>query len=264
MAKTYLIDDKDDLDMIKEEYDEVIMNISEDIMIDNIKDQIDMSNSKQFYIDQHHKDFFDYFEVRFKFILKRYEEDNDILNKTKHVYNDILNEIIASIQNVYNFNLEFDEDILIENKAEYVKALYHFFVLNKKELLNNLFINYIEKNITYLSKTYENNLADDVNSSLSYSNLKNNIDNEYTAMIFSIPEIIEDVYISDNEDIIETIIYDDEDELTNYLIDKILVEQSTINVRFEKNFLDTFRPAYENNNILAREIQYYFINKYKG
>lgn len=264
MTKNYLIDDNDDLDLVKQEFDEVIMNISEDIMIDNIKEQIEDSNNKKFYTDQYHKDFFNYFEIRFNFILERYKEDNDILNRTKDVYNDILNQIQESIQNTYELDIEFEGDILIEEKSAYIKALYYFFVLNKKELLNNLFINYIENNISYLSKTYQNNLEDEVNSSLSYSNLKKTIDNEYTAMIYSIPEIIESVYISDNESIIETIIYDEESELYNYQIYKLLVDQAITSVRFDNNLIDVLRPSFQENNILFREVQYYFINKYKG
>ncbi|QQO92466.1 hypothetical protein CPT_Machias_074 [Staphylococcus phage Machias] len=263
MTKTYLIDDKDDLEMVKEEYDEIIMNISEDIMVDNIKDQIHESNTKQFYTDQHHKNFFEYFEIRFNFVLERYKDDNDILNRTKEVYNDILNEILESIQDTYQLSIEFSEDILVEDKAQYIKSLYYFFVLNKKEMINNLFINYIEKNIVHLSKTYEDNLNDDINTSLSYNNLKKTIDNEYTAMIYSIPDIIEGIYIGDNEDIIETIILDEESELNNYQIDKMLVEQSITDVRFDNNLINVLRETFEDNNVLFREIQYYFINKYK-
>lgn len=263
MAKTYLIDDKDDLEMVKEEYDEVIMNISEDIMIDNIKEQIEESNTRQFYINQYHKDFFEYFEIRFKFILERYKEDNDILIKTKQVYHDILNEIQESIENTYQFSLEFPEDILIEDKAQYIKSLYNFFVLNKKETLNNLFINYIEKNIMQLAKTYKDSMDEDVINSLSYNNLKKTIDNDYTPLVYSIPEIIDGIHISDNEDVIETIIYDEESELNNYQIDKMLVEQSVTDVRFDNHLINVFRDSFIENNVLHREVQYYFIDKYK-
>lgn len=263
MSKTYLIDDKDDLEMVKEEYDEVIMNISEDIMIDNIKEQIEDSNSRQFYINQYHKDFFEYFEIRFKFILERYKEDNDILIKTKQVYHDILNEIQESIEKTYQFSLEFPDTILVEDKAQYIKALYNFFVLNKKENMNNLFINYIEKNIKQLAKTYKDSIDGDAVNSLSYSNLKKTINNDYTPLVYSIPDIIENIHINDNEDVIDTIIYDEESELNNHLIDKMLVEQSVTDVRFDNHLINVFRDSFIDNNVLYREVQYYFIDTYK-
>ena len=262
--KTFLIDEKDDLENIKDEYNEVIMNISEDIMLDNILDQIKDSNNLEFFSVPTHKDFFEYFEIRFKFILERYENEDEIVLNTKEVYNEILNKILNAIQETYEFEIEFHNTILVEEKAEYIKALYYFFVIEKRNNIINLFINNINKNFHILTKQYQDSISNEIGNSLSYNNFKKVIDNKYTSVIYSIPEIIPNTFVNDNESVIELIILNEESELNNYLIAKMLIEQAVCDVNFKSNFLKVLNPSIENNKILNREIQYYFVNKYKG
>lgn len=261
--KTFLIEDKDDLEMIKEEYDEVIMNISEDIMIDNIVEQIQKSNTMEFYNDGNATDFFKYFEIRFNFIMDRYKDDDNILARTRDVFEDILNRVLETIEDTYEFEIEFLPAILIKDKMENVRALYEFFVINKANNVDKLCINYIENNKDQFIKLYQSTIENDIKTSLSYSNLKNIIDNKYTAMIFSIPEILEDIVLNTNEEVLDLIILDEEDELINSIIDRLLIEQSSADVRFDNNLVNVFNETIIGNNLLHRKIQYYFTNKYK-
>ena len=259
----HLLDYEQEKDFYEEESDAIIMQISEDIVLDNMIEQIRESNNLSKY-DLEKSSFFEYFEKRFNFIIDRYEESTDIVRKCKAAYDEILNQILSSIDEVYNISIEFNEIILIEKKAEYTKALYYFFVINQKENIENLLVNIIQKNSEDLIKLTSEFMNKEIEKSLSYVNLKKIIDNKYTPLIFFINEIINNIEVKYNEDVLEMMIGSDEDELTNFYIDRLLIEQSVADINFEKNLMEILLPnIVENNKNLRRAVQNKLITMYK-
>lgn len=258
----YLLDIDEERDFVKEEADVIVMQISEDIILDNILEQISNSLDYKFY-DRNKQSFFEYFEKRFEFVIKRYDDDTDVVHRCKMAYNDVLNQIMEKIEEMFEFNIEFEENILIEKKAEYIKSLYYFFVINQKENIENLLINIIHKNIDFLKNNFKDNISKDVEKSLSYNNLRKSIDNDYTPLIYYTNEVLDNIEVEFNEEILELMIKGEEDELNNFYVDRLLIEQSIGSVVFENNLLDTLSPLIEENKILKRSIQSRLIRIYR-
>lgn len=259
----YLLDKENETEFIKEEADIIVMQVSEDIILDHMIDQIEKSVIPS-EVTEMKQNFFPYFELRFKFMMDRYEEGSEARNACIDAYDVILDTLLDKINDVHGISIEFPSVTSIERKEEYVKELYTFLVCNIKENLINYLYHTVMNNKDFLLEMI---MSDDSNvnnlRSLSYQNLRKYIDNEYTPLIYNINKIaLIDVDIT-NEEFLESCIRNDEEEITNYAVSRLLIEQSIADIDFKESFTAIYSNTIEYNSEIHREVKIRLIESLK-
>ncbi|QXN67899.1 hypothetical protein FPHOBKDP_00145 [Listeria phage LPJP1] len=244
----------------RENVNEIITNISEDIMIDNILSQINDTDIQD--LSEVRKSFFEYFEERYNFVKKNYNDDDEAMQNCREVFDDILNQIIKAISEKYSFDLFFSDILLFDTKVEITKSLYYFFVINIRENIENMIYYFIMKNRKTLVKMF-NTISKEERKNLSYINLSSAINNDYTTMIYHLSMIIDNIEIPTNEDIIELMVEDNSYELYNYVTVNTLVLTNFCEVNYNENFYSIFLDIIKNSPIIVRNVRNSLIDSLK-
>lgn len=245
------IDVKDDIQMEHEEFSDVITRVSEDIIIDNIISQIEKFKEPEFLGNR--KSLFGYIEDRFTYLVNKYGTEVDKVDSIKIVFDKILDDISDAIEKEISTDIEYSQVLSLNDKFDYVKSLYEFFIINIEDELVDLVVNYTVKNKKSLSELFNSNLHTDERKNLSYNYLRNSIDNEYTTMIYHIDTVIETMDIQFNEEIIELMTLNDEEEFTNFTVNRILVDNVLVDCDYKDILLDVFKPLLVDNKTIERK-----------
>lgn len=258
-----MLDKEDENEFVKEEAEVTIMQVSEDIVLDNMLQQIEDSVKLSEYA-KYRQSFFPYFEKRYRFMMNRYEEGSEARLICSESYDGILNKILDKIVETHGISVSFPSITLIERKEEYVKNLYTFLVCRTKENLTNMLYYSIMDNKEILAQ--EANSNDDYKfdlKSLSYQNIRRMIDNRYTPMVFFIRDTIESIKSETNEEFLEFCIRDEEEELVNYTIERLLIEQSVADISYEDSFDNVYKDIIRGSSELHRDVKIRLIEKLK-
>ena len=83
-------------------------------------------------------------------------------------------------------------------------------------------------------------------------------------MIFSVDDIVKGMEIEFNEDIIDYMINLDPTEFVNYNMDCIFIDNEFVDVNFNKNLMEKFRPLLISNHVLIRNVKNKLITRLGG
>lgn len=254
-------DDIDDLQFEQEEYAEVITKVNEDIIIDNIINQIEGLKNKENLGTR--QSLFKYIDDRFIYLMNKYGSDPDKRSEIRGMFDDILDTISNAIEDQININIEYSSVLDMETKFEYVHALYNFFVIDLQNELVDMIFNYVIGNKDQLTELIDKTLDPEDRKNLSYQYIRKDINNKYTPLIYYLDTIIETLDIPNNEDIIEFMTIGDEDELSNSLVNQMLVDNIQVQCDHKENLVDTFESVLKGNNDIQRLTAIKLINELK-
>lgn len=247
----------------RDDYKDVISQISEDILLDNILDQInDSLNAEE--IDNRYS-LFNYFKDRIGKLLKEYTVGDEEYPEVVHSINNVLTIISDKIEEVYSLNIEYGDMIDIETKLEYVEALYTFLTIDIYKHVFNFTDKFIKDNIeNYIIEIGKVDKVDREN--LSYKFIQNDIDNKYTPVVYRTKEIINTLSFPSDmyaEDVFEKMIEDDQGEVINNTIARIFIDNDWVDVIYEESLLDILLELIHGNENLIKDIKISLIEEYK-
>ena len=143
-----LVDETEDYDFLKKEKcDEIISELSEDLMIDNIEDQINNINKED--NSFRNSSLFQYIKERVEYIWSMEKEINGEYYK---VIDNVLNRVSKSIEDKFGFSIEYSDTIPKEIKLAYIESMYNVLILKISNTTSELLSNYIMKNRDILQK----------------------------------------------------------------------------------------------------------------
>lgn len=209
------------------EDDVILSQLDEDTILQNILSQI-----KNIYINEEfssRNSFFDYFYTRYNYLYKKYKDVNDgdnkeIMDEAKASYDKILNKIHSSIEERFHFQVIFDDMIDFNDKIEYIRAEYEFFVINLPESMTDFIYYWIIENMDSLMKAYP--LIKDKDQTFAYKMVKDACDNDYTGVLANIKYIIPSIDV-DPRSLMNFATMDNGYELVNYMIRKEFLSDSS-------------------------------------
>lgn len=232
-----LVDETEDYDFLKKEKcDEIISELSEDLMIDNIEDQINNINKED--NSFRNSSLFQYIKERVEYIWSMEKEINGEYYK---VIDNVLNRVSKSIEDKFGFNIEYSDTIPKEIKLAYIESMYNVLILKISNTTSELLSNYIMKNRDILQKEAENRITKEDKKNLSYKGIKFSYTGKYTELLFFLDDFIKEIDIQDSIEIIDLFTQGEETEIFNYNLRKLLVENQYGDVTFDKPLCDIFK-----------------------
>lgn len=251
------IEKKDDEIYKRDELNQMINSISEDIILDNIISQINTHLDDN--TIENKVSLFGYFEDRYDYLYNLYKDDTTILSRIYFEFDKVLNAIMDSLQKLMKFKITFDPGIDFNIKILLVKSLYEFFIIYFKDGLESLLFNAINKNINTLKKICKIKNKKD----LAYLEIKKVINNDYTEVVYNINNIINDMTIDCNDDAIDYMTLDDPETVYNYYTHEIFFENYFSDIIFEDNLYDIIKDKIINDYALQLKVKQRLIEKYK-
>jgi hypothetical protein len=248
------LEEKEATFLTEKEIEQVINSLSDDIIFDSVKEQIQnvftsIDTTPTFYIS--------YFTTKYDFIMNKYSEYEEVVEKVKEIREELFMKIKGLLEQRFDFTLEFPDSVSLADRFNIITHLYGFLVIRNKDNSTRIIIKYIEREMKNLIKHYKP-LID--KKDLTYVNMKKHINKDITTIICKLPEIISHIEVDSGIDLIELSI-DDEWELTNLVVRDVLSEEKGM-IAFGDTFVQNFlRPIKENETyyLLTRT---HFINKY--
>lgn len=247
----------------RDNYEEILTSISEDIILNNILDQIEDSLNIETIKEK--QSLFNYFDIRMKALIDTYTYENEEYPTLIETIDEVLNIISKKIEEVFNIEIIYSDIIDIEKKINYVKALYNFFTVNLYKTVTNLSYSFINKNLEVYVKEIGKINTEERNN-LSYKYLQTDIDNEYTPFIYNLDSIINTLDFPEgmySEDVIEMITNEDQGEETYEVINNIFIDNEWVEVLYKESLANTLLEVIHKNYNLIREIKIKFINELK-
>ena len=202
------------------ERDEISSKLSDEIIITNIRDQLD----SPILLNSIDNNILKYFDERYDYIIKTYADDKTLIDNCKEIRKGIYTEICNKIIERYSITTSLLDNTDNEDFYFYVRELYRFFIINYKDNLVNFFKSYIISNRKELIKNYKTSSD---KKDLTFKSLKllfKNNDNIF--IVYSYENIIQD-FIEVNEDfeiVFKTLIETDPYELTFHSIEELIID----------------------------------------
>lgn len=247
----------------RENYEDILASISEDIVIENILDQIQDSLNIETLKEK--QSLFPYFETKMRDLVDKYPMETAEYPEVFASIDSALNTISKKIEDVYQFEIYYSEYIDIEVKLDYVKSLYEFFTIGIYDGLFKLTNSFINAGIDGFVNELET-IDKEERKNLSYKYIQVDIDNKYTPLVYHIKEVINtldfpiDMYA---EDVFEIMIKDDEGEEISNNIAKIFIDNEWVDVVYQEPITETLIEAIHGNENLIKDIKISLIKTYK-
>lgn len=262
LNQNYDYQDNEDYILSDLEKKDIINNLTDDLLIENILEQIAKPSVNFFNMTN----YIEIFKERLTYLKNIYKENNEFLNDLKDIEIKFYDEIFTAICKKFNITTD-DSNLNIIDITEY---LYIFFILNYKENLIYFYTDFIIKNKESLAKAF-NEKEMDVKK-ISVTSLKKIFSNKNDVTILaSLRNIID--FINNDEDIdnlelIENICCSDIEEATNYFIKKSFIDDMSlaVNKDFVKIFLSPIINKTEGYSFIITEVNtnlYNAFNKIK-
>ena len=237
----------DDDTLTQNEQDLILMNLTDELLMENITEQIQRPHT----IFYEKTNFIDIFEERYKYICERFKDTPDLIQSVKEARTQFYQKIYKMISTKFEFTLDdFEENL---NMYLITSVLYEFLILNYTENVKTFVINYINANKKSLSKNYTKI------KNLDTTSLKKTLRNENDIiMIANIYDIVENIINIDFSisDICKIIIETDMHEYNNYFINKYFVEeQLLVSDSFKDNFLSILNKNNDKYYKIISDIQ---------
>lgn len=250
-----MITDSDDILFDGEDRNEVLNSLSDEILIDNLVNQINKLDIR----DYVNEDYLDVFNIRFNYLFNKYQNEENFITELRKIKNEIYFKVITEICNKFKINFIKTQDELIDEDYFSIMYIYRFFVLYSYENIINFFINYIHYNKEDLIKQ---NSSNNNTKDLSYINIKKvykNIGN--TTIIYNFEDIINTIAstIEDDEFVLETIISEDIDNFLYIKIKNLFLEGNDT-FSLQPEYSDEFFKPITDNYEMITEIKFKYLN----
>jgi ribosomal protein S15P/S13E len=239
--------------LTEKDIEQILNSLSDDLIFDSLKEQIEntfnsVDSSPVFYLT--------YFTSKYDFLINKYSEYEELCDKIKEIRESFFNRLKELLETKFDFTVEFPMTMSLDEQFQNLSHLYNFFVIRNKDNITRLIIQYIEKEMKNLIKYYKP-LVD--KKDLSYMNMKKSINKDIATIICKLPEIIDNINISNPSDIIELFI-DDEYEITSIIIRDLFLERKLVS--YGDEFINNFLKHIKENEIYYLLVRTYFMNKY--
>lgn len=253
-----MILDSNDILFDGEDRNEVLNRLSDEILIDSINDQI-----KNYLVgDYVPENFLDTYDIRFNYLINKYEEEQELCNNLRSIRNDFYLDVIKQLSERFKFSYNLDDELKFNDYTN-IKDIYTFLVLHSYENLSLFFTNYIKFNKNDLVKQYsKNNNTKD----LSFSNIKRTFKNTAeTTIVYNFSNIIDDVIstIEDDNFILSTILEDNDESVLNNNISNLFLnndDEYALLEEFSDIFFEPLKDTNPESYRLKSSIKFNYIN----
>jgi len=237
------MDEKEVTFLTEKEIDEIIASISDEIILDCIKEQIKMTYTGSTKINE--IDYIDLFETRYKFIKQKFSEYPDVIARIDEIRSNMYNSILIDLQKKFKFSIDGESFTSKEWLYDFISKSYTFFVAKNTPNMINFVVRYIDKEREAILDYYKNIFDKE---DLTYNNIKDNFSNEDAIIITKLPEIIAEINVDSPTYLLELIVNDDIHEVYNSFINEYFIESDI--VEFEVGFVSDFLHEVKNNEML--------------
>lgn len=252
---------EEDVGLLESDKNDLLNDFSSDIIIDNLKSQID-NIYESIENNDTMADLFIIIKERYLFLHNKYEKIDDFIDELENIMNNILNEIQHKIEDKFSFSIDISEALMLNDKINYINSLYSFFIVNIQENFENLFYSYFKTNLKEFMENnkIKKNKANDV----YYKYLSESIKTEYIPIIYNLDDILHSISNEGllAEDIIELMIKDDEYEFTNYFIGNIFLNNLFCDISYDEFTRIILDLANKSSNTLYK-VKNKIINEFK-
>lgn len=241
----------------EEEYNVLIASVSSSLIIDNLLDQIeDLDNVETL---KARNSIFEPLKDRINYLLKKYPAGTEEYQEVYETINNTLELISDKIEEKIGINIEYSDVLDLGQKILKVSALYYFFVVNLEKNLETFIVNYIYEN----RDMYKLKMSAEEQRNNSFNYIKKFIDNEYSCTIFKIRQIIEELELPKlvNEDVLDYIISEEPEELINFIIEDMLIENQWVEVDHIRPLSEFFQSLTVDNEILIQSVKFKLAEK---
>jgi hypothetical protein len=248
------LEEKEATFLTEKEIEQVINSLSDDIIFDSVKEQIQNVFTS---IDSTPTYYITYFTTKYDFIMNKYSEYEEVVAKVKEIREELFMKIKGLLEERFDFTIDFPESLGMQERFNVISHLYGFLVIRNKDNSSRIIINYVEREMKNLIKYYKP-LID--KKDLTYVNMKKFINKDITTIICKLPEIISHIEVASGTDLINLSI-DDEWELTNWVVRDLFSNDKGM-IAFGDNFVQNFLKPIKENETYYLLTRTHFINKY--
>lgn len=231
-----------------ETINEFLLEMSDDIIFMNIEEQINTVNTST--------------ENYFNFIMDKLDsmlivlskEDSELFTKVQEMKEDVCDRVQKLLEERFDMTCDF---ISYSDRSQCLRKIYKFFIMRREKILENLVINYLNREKSSILLRYGKNKTN--KKDITVINNKNTMDKTKLNLILNVHNIISDINLVDIEDTLDLLI-DDKDEFT-YSFILNLFQQREINFgpRFNDIILEEIRKS---KNNLIMKLRTYVIENY--
>jgi hypothetical protein len=248
------MEEKEATFLTEKDIEQVINSLSDDVVYDTLKEQIDsvfsVNNDKPTY-------YLSYFTTKYDYILSQYSEYEDVVEKIKDIRENLFFSVKSMIEEKFDFSVEFPESMSVDQQLDTIGSIYKFFIIRYQE--NSLFatIKYIERETKDLLKHYKPLIN---KNDLSYTNVKKDVSKDAAVLICKLPEIIDAMQIDGPDDLLELAI-DDQWEISNTVISELFSADQGYG-SFGPTFVDKFIQPVKSEEYYYLMARNYLLEKY--
>lgn len=240
--------DVDTYPLIKNDINEILGKVSDDVLLQNIKEQVESVLITSVYENNILALVDDRYEMAKQIAIAN--QSNELLVKIDNARRNVYVTTLNAIEEKFNIKTNL-LDSRIDELYDYINALYKFLVLNKQTHIIKILKDYIIDNKKQLVKEYKQCIN---KKDLLYKSFKKSIKNpDLVVILYNIEEIIDDfmsVYIQEiNDTLIETATNDNEYEINNYYMRKLFIEDNSLTVFYDENFASILFECLNDNDI---------------
>lgn len=231
-----------------ETINEFLLEMSDDIIFMNIEEQINTVNTSN--------------ENYFNFIMDKLDsmlivlskEDSELFTKVQEMKEDVCDRVQKLLEERFDMTCDF---ISYSDRSQCLRKIYKFFIMRREKILENLVINYLNREKSSILLRYGKNKTN--KKDITVINNKNTMDKTKLNLILNVHNIISDINLVDIEDTLDLLI-DDKDEFT-YSFILNLFQQREINFgpKFNNIILEEIRKS---KNNLIMKLRTYVIENY--
>lgn len=228
------------------EESQLIGTIYDSLILENIFDQIRNPITPGEKID-----YFSLFRDRINYLLGRYKENYNFIENLKFTRDTFYKKIFVELVKTYGISYHNPDNDSSEEFESLIYSLYHFFVLDYKENIENFFLNFIKEHKKTLSSLFVDKKTKDSKMKFIKDTFKNKYD---VIMIYHVRSVVDSI-LSDEltaREIINFSLKDNIDSVDNMRIYKLFFEEEVLTSG------DDFRNKFF-NIFLKREDGYYEI-----
>ena len=222
-----------------ETINEFLLEMSDDIIFMNIEEQIKDANNTE-------ENYFNFILDKLdSMILVLHAEDPELRVKVEDLKEELCDKVQKLLEERFGFTCDF---VSYSDRSQCLKYIYKFFVIRKRKILENLVLNYIERENTSILLKYGKNKTN--KKDITVINNKSNMDKSKLNLLLNAHNIISDIMLNDVEDTLELLI-DDKDEFTyNFILTLFNQQEILFSNKFNSIILDEIRK--EKNNLIMK------------
>ena len=222
-----------------ETINEFLLEMSDDIIFMNIEEQIKDANNTE-------ENYFNFILDKLdSMILVLHAEDPELRVKVEELKEELCDKVQKLLEERFGFTCDF---VSYSDRSQCLKYIYKFFVIRKRKILENLVLNYIERENTSILLKYGKNKTN--KKDITVINNKSNMDKSKLNLLLNAHNIISDIMLNDVEDTLELLI-DDKDEFTyNFILTLFNQQEILFSNKFNSIILDEIRK--EKNNLIMK------------